>query len=570
MAAAHARQVGSERECPHPVVYSSLSCCSQNILPLSRPAAEAHISSSVGESFPGAAACAAYNALWGARVVTVHTSGHEREFGGIPAITYSRYPSLRRIQCSGSIMLPLHDLAGYTQLHGLRELVCSTFLHYDLFQLQHAQPLSQLEVLDFTRMQTAAGADNSLAALPRLRELNLRGSDLHAVPASLSSLTRLTRLSLGTTDVSDGWQHLPLQLEQLDLSNVELNATVPLQLTRLTRLTELDLSNNEELEDLDTLRLLSSLARLNLEDSRLSNAEFLEFPSALQWLSLEETELAEIPMALTLLTGLTSLDLTANQLEDGWQHLAGMQRLAHLRLVNCGCMEVPQVLSQLTALTSLNLGVNDIASGWQHVASMPQLESLQLFSCNLAAVPQALSQLTALTCLSMNFNSISSGWQHLAGMQHLACLSLRQCSLAAAVPHVFSQLTALTSLDLSLNPIASGWQHLASMQQLESLQLINCDGYLTAVPPVLSQLKALTSLDIDYNPIRSGWGHFAGMQQLASLSLKSRSLKAVPPVLAQLTALTSLKMSGSVIASGWQHLSHLTLLELSTWDPLVI
>ena len=164
MAAAHARQVGSERECPHPVVYSSLSCCSQNILPLSRPAAEAHISSSVGESFPGAAACAAYNALWGARVVTVHTSGHEREFGGIPAITYSRYPSLRRIQCSGSIMLPLHDLAGYTQLHGLRELVCSTFLHYDLFQLQHAQPLSQLEVLDFTRMQTAAGADNSLAA----------------------------------------------------------------------------------------------------------------------------------------------------------------------------------------------------------------------------------------------------------------------------------------------------------------------------------------------------------------------------------------------------------------------
>ena len=187
-------------------------------------AGEAHISCSGGDTFAADAACAALDALQGARVVAIHFS----RIDGIPASALSHHPSLRRLEFIDHAMPPLRDLAGYTQLHGLRELVYR-IEDEDLmpdapsYQLQHAQPLSQLEVLDVQGMRTA-GADATLAALPRLRELNLIFSDLRTVPASMASLTCLTRLKIVRTRTSDGWQHLPLQLERLDLIGIGLTS----------------------------------------------------------------------------------------------------------------------------------------------------------------------------------------------------------------------------------------------------------------------------------------------------------------------------------------------------------
>ena len=88
-------------------------------------------------------------------------------------------------------MPPLCDLAGHTQLHGLRELVCSCSPPGSpSYQLQHTQPLSQLEVVDLPRVRTD-GVDSALALLTRLRELGLTWSDLRTVPADMASLTRL-------------------------------------------------------------------------------------------------------------------------------------------------------------------------------------------------------------------------------------------------------------------------------------------------------------------------------------------------------------------------------------------
>ena len=139
-------------------------------------------------------------------------------------------------------MPPLRDLAGYTQLHGLQELVCSNlfFTGNRRQQLQHVQPLSHLEVLDVTGMQTAGAAD-TLAALPRLRELGLQFSDLRTVPASVSSLTRLTRLALTGTQVADGWEHLAGMQQLADLSVGACNLTVvPPEFSLLAALTRLD------------------------------------------------------------------------------------------------------------------------------------------------------------------------------------------------------------------------------------------------------------------------------------------------------------------------------------------
>ena len=237
-----------------------------------------------------------------------------------------------------------------------------------------------------------AGAEGTLAALPRLRELNLSFSDLRSVPASMASLTRLTRLVLRSSEVADGWQHLPLQLEVLDMSSLRRNlAAVPLELSRLARLTELDLSGN-------------------LSDGNAGLGAAL--PPALQRLGLSDNYLTAVPAALAPLTRLSFLALGKNQLAGGWRHLGGMQQLAHLEANGCSLAAMPRMFSQLVALTSLDLQGNPIVSGWKYLASMQELAHLSLRSCGLVAVPSVFSQLTALTCLELN--PIVSGWQHLS------------------------------------------------------------------------------------------------------------------------------------------------------------
>ena len=277
-------------------------------------------------------------------------------------------------------MPPLSDLAGYSQLHSLRELSCDMFSGGSPHHLQHAQPLSQLEVLDIPGM-SISGAEGVLvpAALPRLRELGLRGLDLRTVPASMASLTRLTRLALSDSQVNDGWQHLPPQLENLNLRSMLGLSTVPPELSRLSRLTELDLSCNVELEGgLEALSHLSSMQKLDLRGCRLGDAGLaVALPRALQSLDLTRNRLTAIPAALSVLTGLTSLRLNRNRLSGGWQHLASMQQLATVSLIQCKLAAVPEVLSQLTTLTSLDMRYNAIASGWQHLSLLARLRELR-------------------------------------------------------------------------------------------------------------------------------------------------------------------------------------------------
>ena len=335
-------------------------------------AGEAHITCLGGKTFAADAVCAALDTLRGARVVTIRFF----ETDGIPASALSHHPSLRQLDFSNCAVPPQCDLAGYTQLHGLREL---TFYIEDEshvpdtpYQLQHLQPLSQLEVLDIEELHTE-GADATLAALQRLQELGLSGGDLHMVPASMASLTRLARLDLSDTRVSGGWQHLPLQLEHLYLRNIGLT-TVPPELSRLSHLTELDLSGNRQLVggSLQVLARLGSLLKLDMVRCGLDNAGLVvELPTTLDTLGLLWNELTAVPAALAPLTGLTGLNLIYNKLAGGWQHLSGMQQLASLSVDHCCLSAVPLVLSQLTALTWLGMRSNPIASGWQHLSLLP-------------------------------------------------------------------------------------------------------------------------------------------------------------------------------------------------------
>ena len=347
MAAAHQRRVrvGGRSAAVHgmhaaPDRLPAPSSLPAQSTPIPGAAAEARI------SFLEADPIAALDALRGTSVVALDFL----DCVVIPASTLSHHPSLTRLYFEDSAeMTPLRDLAGFTQLHGLRELVYK-FERPDpprhQLQLQHALPLSQLEVLDIDGMQID-GAESTLTALTRLRELKLGNSDLRTVPANMASLTRMTSLSLGAAQGAGGWQHLPLQLEYLEIvGNDEALTTLPPELSRLSRLTQ-----------------------LYLFDIGLDNAGMdVALPANLQSLVLSHNNLTVMPAALAPLTGLTELDLDGNQLAGGWQHLVGLKQLAALLMRGCRLTSVPEVLSQLTDLTSVDVRGNPIASGWQHLS----------------------------------------------------------------------------------------------------------------------------------------------------------------------------------------------------------
>lgn len=78
----------------------------------------------------------------------------------------------------------------------------------------------------------------------RLVALDFTGAaGLAAVPPQLACLTQLRQLTLSETNIAGGWECLPPQLEQLDLSQCDLEE-VPAALTGLTRLRELALAEN--------------------------------------------------------------------------------------------------------------------------------------------------------------------------------------------------------------------------------------------------------------------------------------------------------------------------------------
>lgn len=118
--------------------------------------------------------------------------------------------------------------------------------------------------------------------------------DRYRLPAELAGLSHLTKLLVANDAIEDGWQHLPLQLKQLDLSHCRL-WEVPAELAGLKQLEQLHLSNN------------------------YINSGWQHLPQQLQQLRLDDCGLVQVPAELADLQQLTELSLSENPIEGGWK-----------------------------------------------------------------------------------------------------------------------------------------------------------------------------------------------------------------------------------------------------------
>lgn len=131
------------------------------------------------------------------------------------------------------------------------------------------------------------------ARIVELRVPDDASPQLQQVPAVLAGLTQLQTLSFAYQPIQNCWQHLPRQLQSLELDRCGLQQ-LPAALAGLTQLTRLSLES--------------------FDDSPIT-AGWQHMPQQLKHLRLVTCGLQEVPAALAGLTQLTALLIESNYLE---------------------------------------------------------------------------------------------------------------------------------------------------------------------------------------------------------------------------------------------------------------
>lgn len=195
--------------------------------------------------------------------------------------------------------------------------------------------------------------------------------------------------------------------------------------------------------------------------------------------------------SLTLLDGLgalTNLKDLGLEGSDGPLVLESVAALppslTKLMAVDSNMVEVPEALSRTTALQSLYLSRNPLAPpSLSRLAALPRLELLSLIGCAFHSPPVELSALTSLRALYLDYNG-NLGDEHEAAMQESFSAALGTLTNLEALglshnfldsfPEVAERLPRLRVLYLESNP-GIALLPLAAESALSRLQVLSCD-----------------------------------------------------------------------------------------------
>ena len=341
--------------------------------------------------------------------------------------------------------------------------------------------------------------------------LDLSSSYLYGSINSSSTLFQLVHLQrLNLSDNNFNHSEIPVGVKRLskliylNLSSSEFSGQIPSEILQLSKLVSLNLSFNK-------LKLhkpgLRSIARnlTNLEELDLSMVDISStVPSILANLSsltsiyLENCGLhGEFPIGIFQVPNLKRLSVWSNPNLTG--HVPEFNRSNLLEVLILGhtsfSRKLPDSIGNLKFLYSLNVGPCNF----------------------FGPIPSSLGNLTKLTYLRLSFNNFNRGTLSWVGKQtKLTSLNLEKTNLFGCIPFSLGNLTQLTTLDLSWNqftgPIPSWIANLTQLTKLK-LQINNLHG---PIPMSISNLVNLQVVDLFKNNL-SGTVEFNLFRKLNSL-----------------------------------------------------
>ena len=449
--------------------------------------------------------------------------------------------------------------------------------------------LSQLTALQELRLgenKFTGSVAGTIDLLSNLMHLDLHRNEFVGDPSIFFGLTRLTSLELAgnffngtiSSDISN-----VVNLKRLDLGELQLTGFLPEELVTLTLLTYLNMRNNSKLLGAipEEIGQLTNLNTLVLDNNRFNGT---------------------IPMALSNLIKLTSLQLARNELSGTLQSSIGeMDRLVNVFLDNnhfIGTIPselgklvqmsefdatfnsltgpIPSSLCELTLLSPLRVATGNslscVASCYSSTYLTLDLGAESLEEC--AFEPTVDEKTLCSIVSSSNVASLEfSGWDCLSSSepayrpicssegtwQGVTCkygkvvaidTSASGFESIAPFPSSLFGMTQLTRLDFSeskfLGPLQTQWGELVNLNYLD---LSGSDATGT-IPTSLGQLSALESLLLRKNTLRGYIPSTIGkLRNLAIIDIGYNQLtSSVPTTLGALSNLKSIRLDNNVLS----------------------
>ena len=278
-----------------------------------------------------------------------------------------------------------------------------------------------------------------------------------AYPNFVTRLVDLRRVCLRDHKLPD----LPLgvlscfsSVTNLDLAN-NIIKTVHPEIGNLTQLRSLDLSSNP----IQILPLEIGYVK-SLEDFKIDVERLLVPPheiseqgvdGVLEWLkwvaNMRESKdgmlsgrgLSHLPLEISWVTVLTSLDLSNNSLSDLHPECSTLVHLTELFLNNNELVTLPDSIASFTGVTFLNLDNNQLESLPDEIGFMTSLTTLWLRNNQLETLPETVHHLNKVTALFANHNCLQTLPSMFGGMTSLIELRLHMNQLDN-LPSSMSQL----------------------------------------------------------------------------------------------------------------------------------
>lgn len=335
-----------------------------------------------------------------------------------------------------------------------------------------------------------------------------------------------------------------------DYINVDISShnlkTIPIKFHQHTyEIEKLNVSDNPAIYiPLDFIQSCSNLR--NIKSSRNGCSKFpLNFLEAtgLTSLLMECNFLDEIPARISYLKNLESLRLNSNQLYYLPKSFGKLTHLVTLNLSSNYFQKFPECVTELSHLQDLDFSYNDLAKLPDSIGKLTKLVKLNLSTNKLSkALPQAMSKLTNLKRLDIRYNKISN-IDVLGSLPNLEVMYASKNYISS-----FSdKMERLRLLHFDRNPITS-LEFEIVLQMLTVLDLSKAK--ITALPAeFVGKIPHVEKLVLDKNYLVTLPNEIGNLPKLSHLSLFGNNIQNIPATIGQLSSLQYLDLHSNNVDS---------------------
>ena len=339
---------------------------------------------------------------------------------------------------------------------------------------EHFFNLTNLETL-ILRHNLISELPKSIGKFTNLRRLDISYNNISKLPSSIKELINVETICLKCNEIKS----LPnsvnklINLCSMDMSHNEL-IEFPDNCENLNKLNILNLANNS-ITNIKTICKIKTLEILCLDNNNImkipSNIYNLE---NLKDLFLSENNISRLPKEFAKCKKLTQLCLSNNSISN-IETLCEMKELEYLSLFNNQIFEIPSNICNLENLSVLDLSKNNISylpkefgkckklkklyllinsiTNIETICEIQTLEYLSLFNNQIVEISNNIYKLKNLKDLNLTNNFIYSLPKEFANCEKLRFLYLNNNKIKNIPVELFSLLSNLELLDLRENPL---------------------------------------------------------------------------------------------------------------------